>query len=179
MVMVMLMINNEVFMKVIFSDRAYSSVMQETYEFSEQMKESGGILLGRRFSSTIYVMENISPGYNAIHNIHFFEYDTKFVQYQANKISALYDYEIELLGYWHIHINSSNSFSKSDIELNMKYLRILNKPIISGIMLLNHEKSEFCLKYLDYNSEETIEYKCGDYLIPNELFKLSVGKIVY
>ena len=58
-------------MRVVFSNRAYASVLAET---TEKIKtETGGLFLGTVQDDTWYVIEAIDPGPNSIFQVAYFE----------------------------------------------------------------------------------------------------------
>ena len=82
-------------MKVIFSDRAYASILAET---TEKIKtETGGLFLGAVDHDQWYVIEAIDPGPKSIFQVAYFEYDQTYTQHLINKIANLYDAQLSLI----------------------------------------------------------------------------------
>ena len=72
-------------MKVVFSNRAFASILAET---TEKIKtETGGLFLGTVEDDMWYVIEAIDPGPKSIFEVAYFEYDQKYTQHLINKIA--------------------------------------------------------------------------------------------
>ena len=83
-------------MRVVFSNRAYTSILAET---TEKIKtETGGLFLGKCIDDVWYVVEAIDPGPKSIFEVAYFEYDQKYTEHLINKIANLYDEKLELIG---------------------------------------------------------------------------------
>ena len=149
--------------KVVFSQRAYLSMLAEVYERVET--ETGGILLGHREGDTWYVLESVEPGPKSIFTPTYFEYDDGYVTYRANKLSRLYKCSINLLGLWHRHPSLMKTFSSTDDGTNKIYSDMLNGAI-SGIVTLGNG-FEITMYYVPSNVRyERIEWVIDDSLIP-------------
>lgn len=121
--------------KVILSERAYLAIIAETYE--RYRTETGGIFLGIRTPNTWYVIETLDPGPNSIFQPGYFEYDTAYVNHLSNKIARFYRESIELLGLWHRHPGSFDSFSSTDDGTNKKYASQNSDGAISALVNLD------------------------------------------
>ena len=89
-------------MKVVFSNRAFTSILSET---TEKIKtETGGLFLGTVEDDVWYVIESIDPGPKSIFEVAYFEYDQKYTQHLINKIANLYNHRLTLIGLWYSHI---------------------------------------------------------------------------
>lgn len=65
--------NNNICEMIVFSDRAYNAILQETY--SKTPMETGGTLLGHILDNGIWIiMEVLPPGSNSIFKENYFEY---------------------------------------------------------------------------------------------------------
>jgi len=153
--------------KVILSTRAHLAVVAETYE--RVSTETGGILLGTVIDDIWYVIEVIDPGPNSIFRPTYFEYDTPYVNHLSNKIARLYQEEIQLLGLWHRHPGSFDSFSSTDDGTNTKYAMQNPKGAISAIVNLDPR-----FRMSAYHVTLPLQYDkipvCfGDALIPSHL----------
>ena len=91
-------------MKVVFTERAYISVLSETAE--KIHTETGGIFLGYREGDIWHIVESIDPGPKSVFEVAYFEYDQKYVNHLSQKIARLYNRPLELLGLWHRHPGS-------------------------------------------------------------------------
>lgn len=151
--------------KVIFSQRAYLSMLAEVYERVET--ETGGILLGHRDGDTWYVLESVEPGPKSIFTPTYFEYDDGYVTYRANKLRRLYKCSIDLLGLWHRHPSLMKTFSSTDDGTNKIYSDMLNGAI-SGIVTLGNG-FEITMYYVPSNVRyEKIDWVIDDSLIPEQ-----------
>lgn len=156
--------------RVILSSKAYLSIVAETYE--RFGTETGGILLGKRIGDVWYVIENLDPGPNSIFRSSYFEYDTPYVNHLANKIARFYKNEIELLGLWHRHPGSFDSFSSTDDGTNSKYASQSSFGAISGLVNLDPR-----LRLTMYHVSMPLKYdkvqvSIGDDLVPPHLLAL-------
>ena len=156
-------------MKVIFSDRAYVSILAET---TEKIKtETGGLFLGAIDSDQWYIVEAIDPGPESVFEVDYFEYDQKYTQHLINKIANLYNEQLYLIGLWHRHPGSFDQFSSTDDITNSKYANMRLEGAIS--VLVNVDPF---FRITAYHVEQPckysiIEYEVGDHLIPDELLK--------
>ena len=156
-------------MKVVFSNRAYASVLAET---TEKIKtETGGLFLGTIQDDTWYIIEAIDPGPKSIFEIAYFEYDQKYTQHLINKVANLYDKQLSLIGLWHRHPGSFDQFSATDDGTNMKYASMRKEGAISALVNLDpafritmYQVHRPCLY-------QKIAYDVGDNLIPDELLQ--------
>lgn len=156
-------------MRVVFSDRAYASVLAET---TEKIKtETGGLFLGAVQDDTWYVIESIDPGPKSIFEVAYFEYDQKYTQHLINKIANLYDRQLTLIGLWHRHPGSFDQFSSTDDGTNAKYAAMRKEGAISALVNID-PTFRITMYHVDkpcrYNK---IPYNIGDNLIPDELLK--------
>ncbi len=156
-------------MKVIFSNRAYASVLAETTE--KIQTETGGLFLGTIQNDTWYIIEAIDPGPKSIFEIAYFEYDKQYTQHLINKIANLYDEKLDLIGLWHRHPGSFDRFSSTDNGTNAKYAAMRGQGAISA--LVNIDPNFRITMYhvgqpCKYNR---IAYEVGDQLIPEAFLK--------
>lgn len=108
---------------VVFSERAFTSILVETQE--KIRTETGGVFLGYRKGDVWYVIESIDPGPNSVFQPAYFEYDQDYINHLINKVSRLYSLQLDLIGLWHRHPGSYDSFSGTDDGTNTKYLRAI------------------------------------------------------
>lgn len=157
-------------MRVVFSNRAYASILAET---TEKIKtETGGLFLGKCVDDVWYVVEAIDPGPKSIFEVAYFEYDQKYTQHLINKIANLYDTKLELIGLWHRHPGSMDFFSSTDDGTNAKYASMNPKGAISGLVNID-PKFRLTMYQVDKPcSYSRIGYEVGDELIPKELMAL-------
>ena len=154
-------------MKVIFSLRAYTSILAET---TERIKtETGGLLLGTIEGDTWYVIESIDPGPNSVFEVAYFEYDQKYTQHLINKIANLYQEKLSLIGLWHRHPGSFDVFSGTDDGTNAKYASMRPEGAISGIVNID-PKFRLTLYHVKHPCDYSpVQYEVGDHLIPGNL----------
>lgn len=151
-------------MKVYFSDRAYTAVLAETLCKIET--ETGGVFLGKYIDGDFYIVESIDPGPNSIFREDYFEYDQKYVQHLINKKALLYKNRLDLIGLWHRHPGSFDSFSRTDDGTNSQYAAMRKEGAIS--MLVNIDPS-FRLSL--YHVSSPCHYsKLANYAVGDELF---------
>lgn len=156
-------------MRVVFSNRAYASVLAET---TEKIKtETGGLFLGTVQDDTWYIIEAIDPGPKSIFEVAYFEYDQKYTQHLINKIANLYDKKLTLIGLWHRHPGSFDHFSSTDDGTNAKYASMRKEGAISALVNID-PKFRITMYQVDRPCRyKKIFYDVGDNLIPDEFLK--------
>lgn len=164
-------------MRVVFSNRAYASVLAET---TEKIKtETGGLFLGTVQDDTWYIIEAIDPGPKSIFEVAYFEYDQKYTQHLINKIANLYDKRLTLIGLWHRHPGSFDQFSSTDDGTNAKYASMREEGAISALVNIDPK-----FRITMYQVERPcryrkISYDVGDNLIPDEFLKFKTPDRFY
>ena len=164
-------------MRVVFSNRAYASVLAET---TEKIKtETGGLFLGTVQDDTWYIIETIDPGPKSIFEVAYFEYDQKYTQHLINKIANLYDKQLTLIGLWHRHPGSFDQFSSTDDGTNAKYASMRKEGAISALVNIDPN-----FRITMYQVERPCRYRkivydVGDNLIPDELLKFKTPERFY
>lgn len=156
-------------MKVIFSTRAYASVMAET---TEKIKtETGGLFLGAYANDTWYIVEAIDPGPKSVFEVAYFEYDQAYTQHLIRKIANLYETELHLIGLWHRHPGSFDIFSSTDDGTNSKYAQLNNHGAISALVNID-PNFRITMYHVNRPCKYTkIGYEVGDDLILPDLLK--------
>lgn len=156
-------------MRVVFSNRAYTSVLAET---TEKIKtETGGLFLGTVQDDTWYIVEAIDPGPKSIFEVAYFEYDQKYTQHLINKIANLYDKQLTLIGLWHRHPDSFDQFSSTDDGTNAKYASMRKEGAISALVNID-PTFRITMYQVDKPCRyRKIAYDVGDNLIPDEFLK--------
>jgi hypothetical protein len=169
-----LTIPNQKCSKIIFSDKSFLGIVAETYERSKT--ETGGILLGDIIGDTWYVLESLDPGPNSIFQQSYFEYDTPYVTHLANKIARFYQVKLQLLGLWHRHPGSFDSFSSTDDSTNREYALKNSAGAISGLVNLDPSfRLTMYHVFCSHNSHSRPQYRkissieVGDNKIPSDL----------
>lgn len=156
-------------MKVVFSNRAYASVLSET---TEKIKtETGGLFLGTVKNDTWYIIEAIDPGPKSIFEIAYFEYDQKYTQHLINKIANLYAERLNLIGLWHRHPGSFDQFSSTDDGTNAKYASMRAEGAISALVNIDPNFRITMYQVKQPCIYKKAPYEIGDHLIPDELLK--------
>lgn len=118
--------------KVAFTQRAYTAMLSEVLK--KTPVETGGILLGYRDDSEWTVVESLDPGPHSIHQLSYFEYDQAYVTHQVNRVRNYYEPPLDLLGLWHRHPGSFDSFSGTDDGTNLSFARMSPEGAISGLV---------------------------------------------
>lgn len=158
--------------KIIISDRAYISVIAEA--LSRDPDETGGILLGIVDGDTWYVVEATDPGLSTFHNRVHHEMDEKYHNHIYPVISRLYEKDLCLLGLWHRHPGTLNTFSGDDNRTNTSYSEAIGNGTLSFLLNFVPDAQLTCY-YLDdkgtgsyYKPEVRIGdkyFKGTDYLV--------------
>ena len=170
---------------VVFSDKAYNAIIRETFEWDPV--ETGGILLGHVLHNGYWiVMEVLPPGYgegregdNVYHEMAYFEYNRKFVNYLAKSVAEQYEIPLELLGLWHRHPGGMDHFSGTDDGTNSSFAAQNPHGVISGLINVDPQL-RMTMYYLAHSDARTygrpnyqrVDVEVGSDLIPEEYFKL-------
>ena len=118
--------------RIIISSRAYNAILSETSD--KISTETGGILLGRVIGRIWFIIESIDPGPNSVFEISHFEYDTEYVNYLAKVLSKQYKEGLAVLGLWHRHPGSLDTFSHADDITNSEFVRLSGIGAISALV---------------------------------------------
>lgn len=164
---------------VVFSNKAYNAIIRES--FDKDPVETGGILLGHILDNGAWiVMEVLPPGLQSIFQFAYFEYDVDFVNYLASSVANQYKKPLDLLGLWHRHPGSLDTFSNTDDSTNTIFARQNSKGVISGLVNID-PRFRFTMYHLDHQTSTTrfgrpmytqVEIAVGDDLIPDEYREL-------
>ncbi len=118
--------------RIVISDRAYTSIVAEA--LSRDPDETGGILLGIMDKDTWYVVEATDPGLSTFHNPVHHEMDEKYHNHVYPVISRLYEKDLCLLGLWHRHPGTLNTFSGDDNRTNKSYSEAIGNGTLSFLL---------------------------------------------
>lgn len=118
--------------RVVFSARAYSSILSEVLD--KVRTETGGVFLGYCEDGIWQVVESIDPGPRSCFEIAYFEYDQDYVNHLINKISRIYERQLDLIGLWHRHPGSLDRFSATDDGTNEQYAALSSHGAISALV---------------------------------------------
>lgn len=134
--------------------------------------ETGGVFLGKFDSGVWYVMECIDPGPKSIFRPAYFEYDQAYINHNINKVSRLYGEQLDLIGLWHRHPGSFDSFSSTDDGTNTQYAQLSEYGAISGLVNID---PEFRLTMYHVSlplAYEKIPFSVDDSRIPKSVMEL-------
>ena len=143
--------------RIVISDRAYMSIIAEA--LSRDPDETGGILLGIIDKDTWYVVEATDPGLSTFHNRVHHEMDEKYHNHVYRVISRLYEKDLCLLGLWHRHPGTLNTFSSDDNRTNTSYSEAIGNGTLSFLLNFVPDAQLTCY-YLD-------DKGTGSYYKPN------------
>lgn len=158
--------------KIVISDRAYTSIIAEA--LSRDPDETGGILLGIMDRDTWYVVEATDPGLSTFHNRIHHEMDEKYHNHIYPVISRLYEKDLYLLGFWHRHPGTLNTFSGDDNRTNTSYSEAIGNGTLSFLLNFVPDTQLTCYYFDDkgtgsyYKPEVKIgdkHFKGTDYLV--------------
>ena len=162
--------------KIILSSKSYLSIIAETYSYFNI--ETGGIFLGKEINNIWYVLENIDPGYKrTIRQNAYFEYDQEYVNHLANIRNRLYYSDIKLIGLWHKHPGSFDSFSQTDDGTNKRFAELHSNGAISALINVDPD-----FRITMYHVSNPLNYQridnilIGDSYIPDKYKKLKNPK---
>jgi integrative and conjugative element protein (TIGR02256 family) len=154
--------------RIILSTRAYADLLNETSQHLQT--ETGGVFIGACEDGIWYVVESIDPGPRALLSHSYFEYDQAYVNHLANKVSKRYSSPLRLLGLWHRHPGSFDSFSSTDDQTHLRYLQQCGEPIVSVLVNIDPQ-----LRLTPYVIDgppvrhHPVSYAVGDDLLPAAL----------
>lgn len=161
---------------IIFSSRAYNAIVSET--FAKDPVETGGILLGYILDNGFWIVtEAIPPGKESINQYAYFEYDTEFVNYVANRVAIQYKIPPQVLGLWHRHPGHMDQFSGTDDGTNYLFASANNQyGAISGLVNID-PRFRFTIYHVTCHGNNQVQYQrigfeVGDDFIPEEYFQL-------
>jgi integrative and conjugative element protein (TIGR02256 family) len=154
-------------MRIVLSERAYSSILTETYE--KIKTETGGVFLGCFENDTFYVVEAMDPGPKSSFSAVTFEYDREYTQHLINKIARLYSHKLILVGLWHRHPGSLDTFSSTDDGTNRKYSKLNSYGAVSMIINIDPVFRMTAYQVTNPFGYKKIPYEIGDMLIPENI----------
>jgi len=140
--------------------------MSETLEHITT--ETGGVFLGHRQSDIWYVIESIDPGLRATFRQSYFEYDQDYINHIINKINKIYRVPLDLIGLWHRHPGSMDSFSSTDDGTNAQYARLDRAGAISALVNIDPNFRLTVYSVTPPLSYKKISYTVGNSQIPRE-----------
>lgn len=155
---------------VVFSDRAYRALTAEVAQWSPL--ETGGILLGHLHNRIWYITECIHAGPNALRQLHTFELDLDYVNYQKQTLAALYQYPPTILGMWHRHPASLDRFSLTDIASIDSLCKDSKFGILSALVNLDPELRVTMYHCTHQKEMYKVAVSIGDAYLPVEVLKL-------
>jgi len=134
--------------------------------------ETGGILLGHILDNGMWiVMEVLPPGWRSTFQYAYFEYDEQFVNYVAQNESKKYEQELSLLGLWHRHPGSLDTFSSTDGGTNRSFAELNPRGAISGLVNIDPRFRLTMYHVSNPLHYSKVDIEVGDDLIPEEYFK--------
>ena len=132
--------------------------------------ETGGVFLGYIVNRAWYIVESIDPGMDTVNQVAFFQWDTEYVNHQAERLSKIYHKPLTVLGFWHRHPGSMDYFSGQDETTIRTNLRELRAGLLS--MLVNIDPKLRMTYYYCYGNDiMKIRYDVGNKYFPAELMK--------
>lgn len=155
---------------VVFSDRAYRAMTAEVAQWSPL--ETGGILMGHLHNRIWYITECIHAGPNALRQLHTFELDLDYVNYQKQTLAALYQYPPTILGMWHRHPESLDRFSLTDISSIDAFCKDSKFGILSALVNLDPELRVTMYHCTHQKEMYKVSVSIGDAYIPVEVLNL-------
>jgi hypothetical protein len=127
--------SQKIISEVIMSERANASIHAECLSHGDM--ETGGILLGHIRDGVAYIVEAIGPGIDATHTPNFYACDARYHNHLLQKVGRVYEDIPELIGLWHRHPGSLDTFSGTDLGTNEEFRKASGGTCIS--MLVNFD----------------------------------------
>ena len=150
-------------MQIVFSSQAFRSIVAEASRKIET--ETGGTFLGCYIDGVWYVIESIEPGPKSVFQKSYFEYDQEYSEKQINNRARLYDLEMTLIGLWHSHPGSMDTFSLIDDETNSDYSKL---SINGAISIIVNRDPKF--RMTAYHVSWPLQYRKIRFDVGNDLF---------
>lgn len=164
--------------QIIFTKRAFNAIITETID--KNPLETGGIFIGYILDNGIWiVVETIPPGINTKNTQAYFEYDTNFINYVSNVIAKQYKGNLQVLGLWHRHPGSMDTFSPTDDVTNRMFANtnILGLGAITGLINCD-PKIRLTMYHVDKLCNYIkIDWSVDDGIIPENLLALKYTTI--
>jgi len=164
--------NNAMISHVIFTKRAFNAIITETID--KNPVETGGVFIGYLLDNGIcIVVETIPPGFKTVNQRAYFEYDADFINYLSNVIAKQYVGNLQVLGLWHRHPGSLDSFSTTDDGTNILFARNNGKYGAISALVNCDPKLRLTMYHVDSNCRYTpIDWSIDDGIIPANFLKL-------
>lgn len=158
---------------VIFTKRAFNAIITETID--KNPVETGGIFIGYVLDNGIcIVVETIPPGIKTVNQRAYFEYDADFINYLSNVIAKQYVGNLNVLGLWHRHPGSMDSFSTTDDGTNILFARNNGKYGAISALVNCDPKLRLTMYHVDSNCGYTpIDWSVDDGIIPTDFLRLN------
>lgn len=120
-------------MHIHIAEDVYVSMHDETGKFPD--KETGGVFLGHYHDNNCTIISMVDSGYDSVvRRPSYFEYDRVYVKHVANIIASSYKEPPRLVGLWHRHPGSLDSFSNTDHQTHRRFIDTTGSSIISMII---------------------------------------------
>ena len=157
---------------VIFTKRAFNAIITETID--KNPVETGGIFIGYLLDNGVcIVVETIPPGIKTVNQRAYFEYDADFINYLSNVIAKQYVGNLHVLGLWHRHPGSMDSFSTTDDGTNILFARNNGKYGAISALVNCDPKLRLTMYHVDSNCRYTpIDWSVDGGIIPADFLKL-------
>jgi len=158
--------------QIVFSERAYVAILRETLK--EINTETGGVFLGHFENGKWYIVESLAPGPQSTFSPVTFEYDVDFVNYLANKTNVLYKRPPRIMGLWHRHPGSMDTFSSTDNGTHEKFSHLNPYGIVSMLVNIDPTFRLSVYNVFRHNGRlvvpnRKLPFIVGDRYIPREL----------
>ena len=161
-------VDNPMCRHVMLSDRAYAAIIAEVLRNGSN--ETGGIFIGNIWQRVWFIADCIDPGLSTVNEQSFFTWDSNYVNHLLDRVGSLYKYPLTLLGFWHRHPGSLDTFSATDMQTIRTNLRDCPHGLLS--MLVNIDPELRMTFYYCYdNTIMPIRYDHGDEYFPKELLE--------
>ena len=157
---------------VAVSDRAYRAILAEV--FSHGDNETGGVFLGHFHQGIWYLVDVVDPGIkDTINSRSYFQYDIPYANHLAGALKRIYRYPPGILGFYHRHPGSMDTFSGTDLDTIDDHVQDSRCGILT--MLVNMDPSlRMTFYYAGKDRVLTrVPYTVGDDAFPEEILALA------
>lgn len=149
-------------------------------ESCEQFRtETGGILLGHYIEGAWFVIDVVDPGLTVTRRVTEFAYDEQYVNHLFRKIARLYKYPLKIIGIWHRHPGSMDTFSSVDDNSHRHLIDFVGNGLIS--LLVNFDpKFRITGYYVDKNAVyHKPPLKIGDEIVIPDLKAMATPEEIH
>lgn len=167
--------DNNVCKHVIFSEKAFASIISQTLSYSQN--ETGGVLIGYILGGIWYVLDVIDAGIKTENTPIHFTWDQNYVNHVVETQKVLYKYMPTIVGFYHRHPGSLDYFSLEDMDTMSEHLKNCRYGLLSGLVNIDPD-FRITLYFAFGNNLMSVNYDVGNEYFPEDLLAYADVKIL-